>query len=789
MAITLRAFIVIALSLVLSTITAPTVSPRTRLREEGLKPFAETSVGDLAVHNSDIHRRDFSTDGLLSATSKPNKNFEASDRLKLGALAVAHSDRTVDETDLAIHDSDLAIADSDIHTRDFSDGDHRSNDANETSETLKLGALALAHSDRAVHQSDLATHDREFEGWISHGGATGGAVAFCTNSDSDLAVVQSDVAAVAHSDRAVHESDLAVHESDSAVHQSDLAVHQSDIFLRDSTRSDSKEEKLNLGALAVAQSDLATTVVTSPLCTVTPLCTTTEPLALIHDDSLVHSDRALIHSDSLGHSDRAFVHSEIAIHDSDLAVDQSDLAVDQSDIRRLLQINTPTVRSHNRGHRRVRAEELSTVDVEDSEPTTGLTTGDLTNSPFPSVDPQQSPRLLPSEQPEDPHATAHGSQTAPSREQSPSRVGMRPRIATQGLSPSRLAGVSGTAHRGSHTPPRGITRRSESCSESGQVSPTGGDMDEDFIIKSSEVIVLRQEYSEFITLKDNTEIVLAEAMEATERLNTVFSRVRASMSRMSPRMKELFAVPSNQASGKTLEPSNNRAHDKAAAQAATQHIIDQTSMVNPAPASGAEERARTTRSCVPGDRCSQAPLSRNIPEDIPHTARGEQGEDSQPRRGREAHTVYARDTPEARASVPTHDRPSLSANQVIQGIPESIERSRRSITEPQSIDMNALREEIKATISATIKDKLRSDADSVTTVSQSMQALDANAQYWSDLSTKAVRRSRRALELQLKLAEEKVNNLLHEEAPEEALLEAAREARSIRFQLDQSSIA
>ncbi|KIJ56066.1 hypothetical protein M422DRAFT_239264 [Sphaerobolus stellatus SS14] len=83
--------------------------------------------------------------------------------------------------------------------------------------------------------------------------------------------------------------------------------------------------------------------------------------------------------------------------------------------------------------------------------------------------------------------------------------------------------------------------------------------------------------------------------------------------------------------------------------------------------------------------------------------------------------------------------------------------------------MNALREEIKATISATIKDKLRSDADSVTTVSQSMQALDANAQYWSNLT------------------EEKVNNLLHEEAPEEALLEAAREARSIHFQLDQSS--
>ncbi|KIJ25429.1 hypothetical protein M422DRAFT_273604 [Sphaerobolus stellatus SS14] len=270
--------------------------------------------------------------------------------------------------------------------------------------------------------------------------------------------------------------------------------------------------------------------------------------------------------------------------------------------------------------------------------------------------------MLPSEHPDDPHVTAYGSQTAPSWEQSPSRGGMRPRTAPQGLSPSRLAGASGTAHRGSHTPPRvasitatqgrysprGITHRSKSHSDSGQVSPTRGDTMEDFVIRGSEVVVLRQEYSEFITLKDNAEIVLAEAMEATERLNTVFNRVRASMSRMSPRMKELFAVPSNQASGKTLEPSNNRAHDKAAAQAATQRIIDQMSMMEPAPGSGAEERARTTLSRVPGDRYSWAPLSRNIPEDIPHTARGEQGEDSQPRRGSEAHTVYARDTPEAR---------------------------------------------------------------------------------------------------------------------------------------------
>ncbi|KIJ39151.1 hypothetical protein M422DRAFT_258034 [Sphaerobolus stellatus SS14] len=244
--------------------------------------------------------------------------------------------------------------------------------------------------------------------------------------------------------------------------------------------------------------------------------------------------------------------------------------------------------SHNCGQRRTLAEELSTMDVEDSEPTTGLTTGDLTNSPSLSVDPQQSLRVLISEHPDEPYAQAYGLQTAPSRVQSPNRVAGTSHTATQGRSPSRLAGASGTAHRGSpsllrvasiiatqgHYSPWGMEHRSESQSDPGR------------------------EYSEFITLKDNTEVVLAEAMEATEQLNTVFSRVRASMNRMSPRMKELFIVPVNQVSGKTLEPGNNPVHDRAAAKAATQQIIEQTSMIEPAPGPGAEERVRTTHSCI-----------------------------------------------------------------------------------------------------------------------------------------------------------------------------------------------
>ncbi|KIJ39809.1 hypothetical protein M422DRAFT_257406 [Sphaerobolus stellatus SS14] len=127
--------------------------------------------------------------------------------------------------------------------------------------------------------------------------------------------------------------------------------------------------------------------------------------------------------------------------------------------------------------------------------------------------------MLPLEHLDDPHVSAHGSPTAPSRVQSPTRADMRPRTATQGLSPSRLAGASGTAHQGSPSPPRvasitatqgryspwGIEHRSESHSDPGRVSPTRGDTEGHFLIR------------------DNTEVVLAEAMEATEWLNTVFS--------------------------------------------------------------------------------------------------------------------------------------------------------------------------------------------------------------------------------------------------------------------------
>ncbi|KIJ25170.1 hypothetical protein M422DRAFT_273878 [Sphaerobolus stellatus SS14] len=239
--------------------------------------------------------------------------------------------------------------------------------------------------------------------------------------------------------------------------------------------------------------------------------------------------------------------------------------------------------------RRARADELSAQAVDISEPTSGLTARNLANSPSLSVDPQQRLEMLTLEHPSEPHATAYGMQTVPNREQSPLRLAGPSCMAAQGLSPSRLAGTSAT--QGSYSP-RGIGLDSGSCQDLGDVmsdpehvSPEAGDTeeDEDFIIPTSEVSTLRQEYTEFINLKENTEIVESEAIEATERVNTVFTRIRASMNRISPRMKELLLVPSQKATGKMCKLRNNLAHDKAAAKAATEHIIDQTAMMISAP--------------------------------------------------------------------------------------------------------------------------------------------------------------------------------------------------------------
>ncbi|KIJ28200.1 hypothetical protein M422DRAFT_270512 [Sphaerobolus stellatus SS14] len=173
--------------------------------------------------------------------------------------------------------------------------------------------------------------------------------------------------------------------------------------------------------------------------------------------------------------------------------------------------------------------------VGEDEPIQGLTLGELTDPPQTSVDPQQTT--------ESPIGTS------------------APR-----LRPSRVTRALGTATPGQDSP-QGIISGSDSGhnlsgapDESDCVSPDeGGTENEEgsFTIQASEVGRLHKEYADLINLKENGEIVLVEAMEAPERLNTMFNQIRTSMNRMSPMMKELLIVPNRKSSGKTIEPGNN----------------------------------------------------------------------------------------------------------------------------------------------------------------------------------------------------------------------------------------
>ncbi|KIJ23802.1 hypothetical protein M422DRAFT_275554 [Sphaerobolus stellatus SS14] len=137
---------------------------------------------------------------------------------------------------------------------------------------------------------------------------------------------------------------------------------------------------------------------------------------------------------------------------------------------------------------------------------------------------------------------------------------------------------------------------------------------------------------------ENGEIVLVEAMEATEWLNTVFNQIRTSMNRMPPTMKDIFLVPKQKSSGKTIEPGNNRAHDKAAAKAATEQIVTQGATSVPITGRRQEEHERLVQSRREweSDENSLSPRRLNIHS----TAISEQSEDSQPHRGCDMHTVY-----------------------------------------------------------------------------------------------------------------------------------------------------
>jgi hypothetical protein len=56
--------------------------------------------------------------------------------------------------------------------------------------------------------------------------------------------------------------------------------------------------------------------------------------------------------------------------------------------------------------------------------------------------------------------------------------------------------------------------------------------------------------------------------------------------------------------------------------------------------------------------------------------------------------------------------------------------------------MNALRNEINDTVFNTVKDKLRLDVDSISTISHTISALEANTEYWGELSLKSAHRER-----------------------------------------------
>ncbi|KIJ34042.1 hypothetical protein M422DRAFT_264007 [Sphaerobolus stellatus SS14] len=205
-----------------------------------------------------------------------------------------------------------------------------------------------------------------------------------------------------------------------------------------------------------------------------------------------------------------------------------------------------------------RVEESSVPAVGDNEPPQGLTAGELMNTPQPSVDPQQTAKVFTQEHLGDQNMRAHGPQTVPIWVQSPIGV-----AATPGQdSPQGIISGSDSGHNLGGAPDK-----------SDHISPDeGGTENEDssFTIQASEVGRLCKEYAELTNLKENGEIVLAEAMEATKRLNTVFNHIRTSMNGMFPMMKELLILPKRKSSGKTIEPRNNWARDKAVAKAATE---------------------------------------------------------------------------------------------------------------------------------------------------------------------------------------------------------------------------
>ena len=81
--------------------------------------------------------------------------------------------------------------------------------------------------------------------------------------------------------------------------------------------------------------------------------------------------------------------------------------------------------------------------------------------------------------------------------------------------------------------------------------------DTSFVVLSADVVRLHREYDEFVSLQANAEIVLTEALMATDRLSTVLNQMKTFNNRMSLSLRKLFGAPAKQSSGKTIEFGNN----------------------------------------------------------------------------------------------------------------------------------------------------------------------------------------------------------------------------------------
>jgi hypothetical protein len=73
---------------------------------------------------------------------------------------------------------------------------------------------------------------------------------------------------------------------------------------------------------------------------------------------------------------------------------------------------------------------------------------------------------------------------------------------------------------------------------------------------------------------------------------------------------------------------------------------------------------------------------------------------------------------------------------------DSIIRSQRVLPDRANTDMNVLRDRIKSAVFDTVKGQLGSELDSVSTISHTISALEANAEYWKDLMIKSIHRRR-----------------------------------------------